>query len=208
MNLHKLSLKFRFKAVPQHSMMALGGEEVYLLLIIDLGTRLWEWSASRPGRALPRKGPPVPIVQEARWAPELVWTLRLEEKLFASAGDRTRSSITKRHIRAVTWLRRLVAGLSLRSPGFEPRSIHVGFVVEKVALGQVFLRVLRFSPVNIIPPSLSNSYHHQGDEQYVRYWQQFRDVVLPHQNQSFLSLLAHAWRWRTALLFNKAYLQY
>jgi hypothetical protein len=27
-------------------------------------------------------------------------------------------------------------------------SIHVGFVVDKVALGQVFLRFLRFSPVN------------------------------------------------------------
>jgi hypothetical protein len=40
-----------------------------------------EWSASRPGLALfPRKGPPVPIVQEAGWAPESVWTQRLEEK--------------------------------------------------------------------------------------------------------------------------------
>jgi hypothetical protein len=40
-----------------------------------------EWSASRPGRALPPgKGPPVPIVQEDGWAPEPVWTLRLEEK--------------------------------------------------------------------------------------------------------------------------------
>jgi hypothetical protein len=40
-----------------------------------------EWSASRPGRALPPgKGPPVPIVQEAGWAPEPVWTQRLEEK--------------------------------------------------------------------------------------------------------------------------------
>jgi hypothetical protein len=30
-----------------------------------------EWSATRPGRALPPgKGPPVPIVQEAGWAPE------------------------------------------------------------------------------------------------------------------------------------------
>jgi hypothetical protein len=30
-----------------------------------------ELSASRPGRVLtPGKGPPVPIVQEARWAPE------------------------------------------------------------------------------------------------------------------------------------------
>jgi hypothetical protein len=28
----------------------------------------------------------------------------------------------------------------------------VEFVVDKVALGQVFLHVLRFSPVNIIPP--------------------------------------------------------
>jgi hypothetical protein len=26
--------------------------------------------------------PPVPIVQEARWAPEPVWTQRLEEKSF------------------------------------------------------------------------------------------------------------------------------
>jgi hypothetical protein len=34
-------------------------------------------------------GPPVPIVQEAGWAPEPVWTQRLEEKSFASAGDRT-----------------------------------------------------------------------------------------------------------------------
>jgi hypothetical protein len=53
---------------------------------------------------------------------------------------------------AVPWLRSLVTGLSPRRPGFAPRSIHVGFVVDKVALGQVFLRVLRFSPANIIPP--------------------------------------------------------
>jgi hypothetical protein len=37
----------------------------------------------------PGKGPPVPIVQEAGWAPEPVWTQRLEEKSFVSAGDRT-----------------------------------------------------------------------------------------------------------------------
>jgi hypothetical protein len=30
----------------------------------------------------------------------------------------------------------------------------VGFVVDKVAPGQVFLRVLQFSPANIIPPLL------------------------------------------------------
>jgi hypothetical protein len=55
---------------------------------------------------------------------------------------------------AVPWLRRLVAGLSPRRPGFDPGSVHVGFVVDKVALGHVFPRVLRFSLVNFIPPML------------------------------------------------------
>jgi hypothetical protein len=49
-----------------------------------------ERSASRPGRALPAgKESPVPTVQEAGWAPEPVWTQRLQEKSFAPAGDRT-----------------------------------------------------------------------------------------------------------------------
>jgi hypothetical protein len=56
---------------------------------------------------------------------------------------------------AVPWLRSLVTSLSPQRAGFAPGSIHVGFVVDKVALGQVFLRVLRFSLVSIIPPSLS-----------------------------------------------------
>jgi hypothetical protein len=47
-----------------------------------------------------------------------------------------------RHYGTVPWLRSLLAGLSPRRPGFAPESIHVGFVVDKVALGQVFLRVL------------------------------------------------------------------
>jgi hypothetical protein len=33
-------------------------------------------------RHAPGKGPPVPIVQEAGWASEPVWTQRLQEKLF------------------------------------------------------------------------------------------------------------------------------
>jgi hypothetical protein len=46
-------------------------------------------------------------------------------------------------------------------------SIHVGFVVDKVALGQFFLRVLRFA----LPLSFhrcSPYPYHLGDEQYVR----------------------------------------
>jgi hypothetical protein len=37
----------------------------------------------------PREGPSVRIGYNAGWASELVWTQRLEEKLFAFAGDRT-----------------------------------------------------------------------------------------------------------------------
>jgi hypothetical protein len=47
-----------------------------------------EYLASRPGRALtPGKGPTVPIIHEAGWASEPVWSQRLEEKSVASAGD-------------------------------------------------------------------------------------------------------------------------
>jgi hypothetical protein len=71
-------------------MEALGGRGYssysFLTSALDGG----EWSASRPGRALPLgKGPQVPIEQEAGWASEPVWTQRLEEKSFTSAGDRT-----------------------------------------------------------------------------------------------------------------------
>jgi hypothetical protein len=51
----------------------------------------------------------------------------------------------------MAWLRRLVAGLSPQRPWFAPRSVHAGFVVDSVAFGQVFLRVLPFPLVNIIP---------------------------------------------------------
>ena len=33
-----------------------------------------EWSAARPGRTLPHGKDPVPLVQEAGWAPGPVWT--------------------------------------------------------------------------------------------------------------------------------------
>jgi hypothetical protein len=68
---------------------------------------------------------------------------------------------------AVLWLRRLVAGISPQRNGFVTGPVLVGFVVDKAALGQVFLRVLHFSLVSIIPPSLSKLVS-SGDEQYVR----------------------------------------
>jgi hypothetical protein len=45
--------------------------------------------------------------------------------------------VTNCRIPAKPWLRRLVAGLSPRRLGFDSGSVHVGFVVDKVALGQV-----------------------------------------------------------------------
>jgi hypothetical protein len=72
----------------------MGGEKrynsySYLTSALDGG----EWSASRPGRALPLgKGPPLPILQEAGWAPEPVWTQRLEENPLPLSGIEPRSS--------------------------------------------------------------------------------------------------------------------
>jgi hypothetical protein len=52
----------------------------------------------------------------------------------------------------------MTQAVSRRPPTAEARfdsgSVHVGFVVDKVELGQVFPRVFRFSPVDFIPPVL------------------------------------------------------
>jgi hypothetical protein len=71
------------KAVPLHTTKDFGGRKLYLLLILDFGTRWGEWSASLYGRGLAAgKGPLIPIVQEAGWTPDPVWTQKLEEKFF------------------------------------------------------------------------------------------------------------------------------
>jgi len=49
----------------------------------------------------------------------------------------------------VLWVRWFVAGLLPSRFGFNPRAVHMRFVVDKVALGQVVLPLLWF------PPSLS-----------------------------------------------------
>jgi hypothetical protein len=59
-------------------------------------------------------------------------------------------------IRALPWLRCLFAGLSLQ---------RLRFIVDKVVLGQVFLQVLWFCRVSIIPSSSSSSSINQ--EQHV-----------------------------------------
>jgi hypothetical protein len=57
-----------------------------------------------------------------------------------------------------------VISLSLRRPEFVPGWVHVGFVVEKAALGQVFLRVLQF-PLSVSFHQGSILVYVTGDEQ-------------------------------------------
>jgi hypothetical protein len=75
--------------------------------------------------------------------------------------------LSERHLVCDTgrWLRLFMVGLSLPRSGFAPGSVHVGFMVGRVALGQVSLRALRFSPVSFIPPWLSILIYCLGDEQ-------------------------------------------
>jgi hypothetical protein len=78
-------------------MKALGRREETLLLILDLSTRWDEWLAPLPIRALTSgKGPPLPIGQEAGWAPDPSGHRGYWKNPFAYAGKRTpiaRSSI-------------------------------------------------------------------------------------------------------------------
>jgi len=48
----------------------------------------------------------------------------------------------------------LFGGLSPRQTGFKSSTVHVGFVVGSFALAHV-LRILRFTPVTVIPPMLT-----------------------------------------------------
>jgi hypothetical protein len=54
----------------------------------------------------------------------------------------------------VPWLRQLVTGMTLRRTEMDTGSLHARFVAHKVTLAHVFLPVLQFSPVTIIPPPL------------------------------------------------------
>jgi hypothetical protein len=65
-----------------------------------------EWLASSPDRALASgKGPPVPIVQEAGWAPEPVWTQRIEEKTLSPVpGIEPRSPGRPARSQTLYWL--------------------------------------------------------------------------------------------------------
>jgi len=55
----------------------------------------------------------------------------------------------------VSWLRRVDVDYPPRRPGFERRTVYVGFVLDKVGLGRVFVTVMRGFPVSMISPVLN-----------------------------------------------------
>jgi hypothetical protein len=66
-----------------------------------------------------------------------------------AASLRIRRSVTEPdNTSTTTELRQIGAGFLPQRSGFNPGSLQVRFVVDEVALEQVFLRVLRFSPFN------------------------------------------------------------
>jgi hypothetical protein len=68
--------------------------------------------------------------------------------LFTLSRLRDWTIVTRLHvaltIRIVPQFRRLVAGFPLRRTGFDPKSRHMGFMVDKMALGQVFSQYFSF----------------------------------------------------------------
>jgi hypothetical protein len=74
---YRYFIDLKAKAVPIHAVEALWGKGSSSYSFLTLALDGSEWSASRPSRALPPgKGPPVPTVQEAGWAPQPVWLYR------------------------------------------------------------------------------------------------------------------------------------
>jgi hypothetical protein len=93
-------------------------------------------------------------------------------------------------------LRRQTNG-NARKPriGFDPGSVREGFVVEKVALGQISPRVLRFSPVTSIPPVL----HSLGkDKIYSTAWERTKNTPQLGKGQKILHSLGKDKNYSTA----------
>jgi hypothetical protein len=77
-------------------------------------------------------------------------------------------------------LKRLVAGFPPRRPWFEPGSDHVGFVVDKVALGQVFSEYFGFPYQSLFHQLLHNHPHlSSGACTIGQKWPQYLENLVP-----------------------------
>ena len=79
-----------------------------------------------------------PKVRRLVWCNSIAMCLLPLEHLFLN------SSYMKPQI--LPWFRPAIAGFSPLGPGFDPTSVHVKLVVDKMALEPVFLLLLRTSP--------------------------------------------------------------
>ena len=90
------------------------------------------------------------------------------------------------------------------------RAVYVGFVVNKLPTKEVCIRVLRFSPLSIIPPRLHiHAFHQPADGQWIHQRLHFhRDFVSPHHNsittkcyvnQLYVNSTAHRESWNSRI---------
>jgi hypothetical protein len=113
-------------------------------------------------RFTPGKGPPVPIVQEVGWAPEPVWTQRIEEKffrLYRGSNIRKRATFmrllyscliscigrTSHSEQPARWSGVLTEGLTARSAGQE-----ITGILRTKIFKAVFTRIRRRTTINTL----------------------------------------------------------
>jgi hypothetical protein len=79
--------------------------------------------------------------------------------------------------RAAPYLKRLVTGFSTLRPGFDPVSGQVGFVVDKLALGQVFSEYFGFPCQSSFHQLLHNHPHLSSGAGTIGHkWPQFKGL--------------------------------
>jgi hypothetical protein len=84
----------------------------------------------------------------------------------------------------VSWLRRLVAGLSPRGSMFAPGPVHVSEICGRQSgTGTDFFPSSSVSPVVIFPPWLSLPIYHLRDEKQAHWRPKFGDIVSPHRHE-------------------------
>jgi hypothetical protein len=93
-------------------------------------------------------------------------TIALDKTLFVHKQSNgilnEKTVVNKKEMeRTVPWLRRLFAGLSQQSPGFVPGIILVGFVVDRMAVGQVLSEFFGL-PCQYHSTVFIHSIHHLG----------------------------------------------
>jgi hypothetical protein len=69
------------------------------------------------------------------------------------------SSETGEHQKSLPCLRQLVTGVASPKPGFDPGPVLLRFVMDRIAVGLVFLRILRGFPVTTISPMVRTHLH-------------------------------------------------